>query len=388
MARPSVRMLVSASQAQAQRLREAGPRRDFWELAAATAARIEYASDGSGRRGWSRRLLGPHVRQAWRAASGAPSDVVFADGEHVGLPYALAAFARGKRDTRLVMLGHLVSRPWKLAMIWVASRVGPRGVLFVHSTVQASQARRFASGRWQVELIPYQVDPDYWTPDDGPQRTRRPLVLAVGAENRDYATLIKAVEGLAVDVLIAGASHWARAGHGPVGEASNVRFLSEALDYGSLRAVYHQADVVVVPLLDVPNQSGVTTILEAMAVGRPVIVTATEGQREVVTGPLVTSDGVFDMAATEDRGPQNFSPGALPEAPTGLYVAPGDDTALRSALRWVLSHPLEAAEMGTRARFAVLRHFTIERFVARLAEACAERDDPLPRARPQRVRTS
>ncbi|MGB5756015.1 MAG: glycosyltransferase, partial [Acidimicrobiales bacterium] len=68
-------------------------------------------------------------------------------------------------------------------------------------------------------------------------------------------------------------------------------------------------------------QAGVTTILEAMAMERPVICTATEGQTDVV------EDGV-----------------------NGLYVPPGDVRAMRQAIERLIADPDAAADMGKRGR--------------------------------------
>ena len=128
-----VTLLVSASEEETARLTEGGPRRDFLELARRIRGRTVFAREG--RRGGVRgRLLGPHVRQAWRAAGAADrGDTVFADGEHNGIPYLLFLKLRRQRVKQVVMLGHLVGRPWKRALLWLVTRLGTPGALLVHS---------------------------------------------------------------------------------------------------------------------------------------------------------------------------------------------------------------------------------------------------------------
>src|SRR5690349_17309701 len=104
-------LLVSATEEEAARLDSAGPRRDFTMLAERLAATRIFRGEGHWR-GWRGRLLGPHVRQAWEAAGRVQSgDHVFADGEHVGLPFLFASLLHLRRPT-VVMIGHMPARWW------------------------------------------------------------------------------------------------------------------------------------------------------------------------------------------------------------------------------------------------------------------------------------
>jgi glycosyltransferase involved in cell wall biosynthesis len=358
----SVVLLVSASEADTERLLADGPRRDFLELAAASGAVVRYRK-GAARKGLAGRVLGPHIRQAWSQAKATKrGDVIFADGEHLGLPLALLLGLLRRRPARVVMIGHLVSRRWKYPLLWLATRSVRRGTLVLHSVEQQRLVRRWVSGRWRIALVPYQVDTDFWRTTDGPQEPA--MLLAVGAENRDYDTLIDAVQGLPVQLVIAGGSHWARRDISTAADIpTNVTVLTEPLGFAALRDLYSEATAVVVPLVDVANQSGVTVLLEAMSMARPVIVTATTGQREVVRGPLVTADG--EIGVLEDRGPQHF--GAIAGAETGLYVAPGYSDALRMAIEILLAVPQRATAMGERGREVAVRSFSIDAFTAALA---------------------
>ena len=371
-----VLIVVSATPGEAAALLKDGPRRDFIELSAATGGEIVYRDGGARRKGLRGKLWGPHLRQAWRVASGTrPGDAIFADGEHNGLPLVLFLALRRRRPGRVVMLGHLLSRPWKLPLLWLATHAGPRGVLVLHSLEQRRNVRRWVGSRWQVRLVPYQVDTAFWLPAEAvPDGI--PVVVAAGSENRDYETLVQAVRGLPVDVVIAAGSHWARNLADPRELPANVELLSRPLPFADLRELYRRAAVVVVPVHDVPNQSGVTTILEAMSCGRPVIVTASRGQQECIEAPLVRSDGTLDAAATSSRGPAAFG-GAPGESVSGLYVPPGDSAALRAAVSLVTRDGEWARAMGRAGRAAAVRDFDIERFVDTLRGALL---DPLPAA--------
>jgi glycosyltransferase involved in cell wall biosynthesis len=77
-------------------------------------------------------------------------------------------------------------------------------------------------------------------------------------------------------------------------------------------------------------------VLEAQAMGKPIIATRVGGLPEIV----------------QDRE-------------TGLLVDPGDAKGLAEAILWVLDHPREAREMGWRGREHVVKHWSLEATVDR-----------------------
>ncbi len=362
-----VRIAVSVTAEAAARLVHDGPRRDFLALAAEAAGEVVYQPSPGRRSGLLPKLFGPHLRLAWGLArTTSASDVTFLDGEHLAIPYLASAALLRRRPERTVFLGHLLTKRWKLALLWLTTRIGGNGTLIVHSVEQQAAARRYLGPRWRIVLMPYQVDTAFWTaPLSNP--LARPRVLAVGSESRDYDILVRAVDGLECDVTIAAGSHWARSTARAASLPGNVTYLSEPLPFAGLRELYRQADVVVVPLHDVANQSGITTMLEAMSCGRPVIVTASRGQRECLRGPLMRADGTLDAAATEDRGPHHFDASAAHPGSTGLYVPAGDAPALRHAISRLCDCRGEAAAMGGCGRAAAETHFTTGRFAAAIA---------------------
>lgn len=357
-------LCVSVTEEQVRRLRASGPRRDFLELAAAVNGEVMYQPAGGPQRRFLRRFAGPHLRQAWAAARRLRSgDAVYADGEHVLAPLAMFLFLRRKRGVRVLALGHFVERPWKLAALAVATRLVPRGAIAVHSQVQRGRLRRWLGRGWSLELVPYQVDTEFWCPGND-EPADPPVILGVGAEHRDYRPMVAGLDREPVTVRIAAGSHWARKATS-VGTAANLEVLTEPLPFDALREQYRTCAVVVVPLEDVGNQSGITVMLEAMSMARPLVVTASRGQRECVRGPLVRADGSLDRAATADRGPAAFGD-EVDECITGLYVPVGDPESIGQAVRRILNDPALAAQLGAAGRRAVERHFTLERYVATL----------------------
>lgn len=367
-------LLFSMTAAEYARLDAGGPRRDIPLLTQEVDGELLFRRDSGTRSGFRAKVFGPHVRHAWDAAARAHRDgVVFADGEHVGFPLAAALALRNKRRARLIVLGHHVDKPWKRALLWMATRCVARGTLVLHSRNQADSVKRLLPRSWQLATLPYQVDTAFWTA--APTPTARPLVVAVGSENRDYAPLIEAARSIDADFCIASGSHWARVQATAGDLPPNVRVITETLPFEALRDLYARAAVVVVPLYPVTNQSGITTILEGMSMARPVVVSATPGQREAITGPLVSTNG---PSVAADRGPHVLG---LPSdaRDTGVYVAPGDAQALRHAIQGLLDDPQRARELGSAARQSILANFTVEQFARRFADVIERQQSPVGR---------
>jgi len=119
--------------------------------------------------------------------------------------------------------------------------------------------------------------------------------------------------------------------------------------------MYDRARFVVVPLHDVDFPAGIITILEAMAMGKAVIVSRTRGQTGTVSGALMDDGELRDIGERSS------------EQASGIYVPPGDVRSLRAAIDYLIERPDIARQMGAAARQHVLTSFTLEHFVERLA---------------------
>lgn len=340
------------------------PRKDYLLLAEATGGAILYR-DAVRSRGLSRvaaRVLGVSVGQAVLAfLRRREYDTIFTDAENIGLPLALL-FKLARVRRRHVMIAHLPSTRWKrwcFRLLHVESHID---VIIVHASRQQwILERQLGVPAAQIALLPYGVDTTFWQPTPAADGL---LVCSAGLEFRDYPTLIEAVHGMAVDVVIAAASHWSRRRN----EAQDVPLPPNvsvtALDYARLRDLYAHARVVVVPLHDVEFQAGITTILEAMAMAKPLVVSLTRGQRDVVRGPAgLPATGNAGYVA--GFGALEAEAGAVGQ--TGVYVPPGDAEALRAALQGLLDDPAQARELGEQGRRLVERVMSLDQYVARLA---------------------
>lgn len=342
------------------------PRKDFLELARALDAEVlNIDALDRGRLGrTAARLTGVAAAQAAAAfARRGGYGSIFTDGEHIGLPLA-ALLARTRNRPRHVMLGHLLSTRGKRLFARALRPAGGIDLVLLHATAQQAAAASLGLRSGQTRLIPYGVDTCFWSPRATTSAER--LICSAGLEYRDYDTLAAAVAGLPLRVVLAAGSRWSR--HGGPGGARRLPDNLEItkLDYGALRDLYAAARFVVVPLREVENQAGVTTILEAMAMGKAVIVSATRGQRDVVRGRLWTAAG---PSATLLGDPSVFGAGDAGVSENGIYVPPGDLLALRAAIRHLLDQPDEAARLGAAGRALVARCFSLDRYVAEIAAA-------------------
>ena len=268
-------------------------------------------------------------------------DVIFTDGEQVGLPLAALLKLAGPDRPRHVMIGHRVSARKKRAVIRLLGLTKGIDEVFVYSTNQlyAGQDLFHRPGQ-SVTLIDFMVDTDFFEKQDRDRSpdNDRPLIVTAGREFRDYPTMIDAVKDLDVDVVIASASPWSKRADNAHDVAIPDNVTVTSLSQRELRDLFDKADLAVVPLLSVDFQAGITTILEAMAMELPVVCTATLGQIDVVV-----------------------------EGKTGRYVAPGDVNAMRSAIVDLLDSADQRADLGKAGRQLVEARADVRFYARRIA---------------------
>jgi len=185
-------------------------------------------------------------------------------------------------------------------------------------------------------LVP--VDTEFFEPREGADGNGR-TVLSVGKDlARDYATLLEAVGPLDVDAtVVAQPRNFDGHTHPP-----NTTVRSD-LPFSELRELYARASCVVLPQHGPDYRygsegGGLTALLEAMAMGRPVVAT--------------------DRAILHDY---------VDDGVEALIVPPEDPAALRGAVERVLGDPELARSLGAAARARAVRSNTSRGFAARLA---------------------
>jgi len=321
------------------------PRQDFVELARALEAEILSFSDvprGSAFTRFLAKYAGKALALAW-LAYWEKGSFYFVAAENTAIP--LAMLLKFRRGVTLAMIGHRITTPQKSRVLRLGRLFNQIGVMLCYSR----QQERFAQEQLgvsanQIRRIAFQVDEKFFTPGEsvGPGRG----VVSVGRELRDYPTLFQALDGTDVPVTVVASSPWSKREDQTSGRRvpANVT-LRKGLSSVELRDLYRGAAVVVVPLMNVDWPAGVTSLFEAQACGRPVVISA--------------SAGILD----------SIDPGAAVTVPCG------DAQALREAVQRLIANPAEAATVARVGRDSALRERTLDQFVSRIREACTAAEE-------------
>jgi glycosyltransferase involved in cell wall biosynthesis len=317
------------------------PRQDVVELARALDAELLSYSDLRQASWFTRALarLGKPLALAWLAFRKGGTDY-FANAENTALPLAL--LLKMRPASTLAFAGHRLTTPLKTWLIRVFNLLRRVDVVFCYSGVQERHViDRLGFPAHRVRRIPFQVDERFFTPAAEPIAGRG--VVSVGREMRDYPTLFTALGGTGVPVTVVASSPWSRRADSTAQRTipENVTIERNVSNH-SLRELYRRAAVVVVPLVDVDFPAGITTLLEAQACGRPVVVSASQGLLDAI------------------------EPGSV------VVVPSHDPVALRAAVLQLIERPGETALLAERGRAGVLRDRTLAKWVSRIAESCAE----------------
>jgi glycosyltransferase involved in cell wall biosynthesis len=278
---------------------------------------------------------------AWRRSSA--YDVIFSNGENVGLPLAMMLNAL-KHRPRHVMIGHRISSPKKQPFFKLLGARRAIDHIFFYSTVQRDYATRVLRTRPEkTTLMRFHVDEHFFRPMPW-KREKRNLVSSAGLERRDYACLIEAARDLPhIAFSLAAASPWSK-NRNKVGNSILPENVSaQSMTWRELRPLYADSFAIVVPVIETDFQAGITVILEGMAMGRPVIATNTSGRSESII------DGV-----------------------TGIYVPPGDSKAMKMALTRLYDDQEYAETMGRKAREWILEYARQDQWASQIAAGILE----------------
>jgi hypothetical protein len=115
-------------------------------------------------------------------------DVVFSDSEHVGLMVGIVLRGLRVRPRHVVLAHHLTPKKKHIFFALAKAQIDR---LILHSPAQRELAlTRLGMRPEKVEVLPYQVDTQYWKPEARPQDV---MIATAGLECRDYLTLLEAV---------------------------------------------------------------------------------------------------------------------------------------------------------------------------------------------------
>jgi glycosyltransferase involved in cell wall biosynthesis len=266
---------------------------------------------------------------------------VIAWADRLGVPLGLLLrVTRARLD--VILISVLLTRGAKGFLVRRLGATAPLRAILGRSLQLRLLGEEFGVPAGKLVLDEFGVDDRFFSPAGEPEgRT----VCAVGWEERDHATLLRAARGLDATLELA-VGTIADAEDAPTARARIAELLGEELPPNvtvghhkpaQLRDVYTRSTCAVVAVHDVEFDAGVTATMEAMAMGRPVIASRTDGLADLFT------DGV-----------------------EGIFVPPGDDAALRAAIERLLGDPDEARRMGAAARSLVESRHRLDDRVARI----------------------
>jgi glycosyltransferase involved in cell wall biosynthesis len=210
----------------------------------------------------------------------------------------------------------------KMRKVWVLSR----------AQLQPLQ-QILGKGCPPVEFVKFGVDKQFFAAQPYPDR---PLVLSIGGDrHRDPATLFRALQVVHERVPSAQIIVQSKSPLPPPPGVEKVAHVS----HSELRELYARASVIAVATANNLHASGMTVGLEAMATGRPVVMTRTPGMEDYV------NDGV-----------------------SGFLTAPTDHLDLAAGVVRLLEQPDLGHRMGLAGRREVEDGMTTAHLARRLSE--------------------
>lgn len=264
------------------------------------------------------------------------AEVVLAYDERTGVP---AALLPGPRRAPVVLgigwLTHRAGTPRAHATLARRAMLRAASVFAQSEPVLSLLHSEWGVPRARLHYLPVGIDTDFYSLQPQPDYDT-PVVASAGEDRyRDHALLVEAVARLqpahpAIRLELATDL--------PVNLPEQLGTLYRGRMDGKMRDLYRRASVVGIALKPTYTGSGLTVALEAMASGRPVVMTGNPG-----------------IDAYVEHGV------------TGLLVPPGDVDAFAAAIGELLSDPVRCAEMGAAAVEKARREFTSTVMAANLA---------------------
>lgn len=168
--------------------------------------------------------------------------------------------------------------------------------------------------------------------------------ISTGKENRDIKTLIKAFSESKQDLDIYIAESCGNINYKniindmPLPSSIHIHYKDGVIPY-ELAKIVAKKSCIVIPCIEFPYTVGLTTLVEALALGIPVI---------------CSSNPNFEIDIDKER--------------IGITVPYNDVEGWVNAIQFILEHPKEAQEMGENARKLAEERFNLELFTKEIVE--------------------
>ena len=324
---------------------------------AARGVRVSHNLEPPGRKAWWARLAGAAINRALYASGGYggdfasvlgslrranAADVIFSTVDTLGIPLILLKrVGLVRRPLVYVSIGlperlvQLRNRPMR--RLYRSALRGASAVVAYSEHEAAALRDWLGPGGPEVVFVPFGVDVDAFRPVEAADQDFD--VLSVGVDpRRDFELLLAIAERNPELIfrIVAGADRARSLGRLP----DNVT-LETDIPLEQVRLRLAASRCVALPVRDNSYSGATTTLLQAMAMGKPVIVSRT----------VAIAEG-YEL---EDRD-------------NCRLVEPGDEQAFERAVLETLTGAAAARALGSRARQTVERSFSWERFTGALWE--------------------
>lgn len=271
-----------------------------------------------------------------------PDDVIFCNKEQIGIPVTALCSSSHLRP-KIVVFSYKINRPrgyLALKLFKAAEKID----LFLTYTPSETKFLRQYLGLpenrvCQISSQP-PIDTSFFTPGQTSYKKIRPLIASGGWEQRDYRTLAIAIQDLDVDVKISALSPSRNVSTKSLPKVMPSNMTIGFYDWCDLVQLYRDSDLVVIPLFKNNYEAGLTTLFEALACQKPVIISRSSPE---IVCQLIDSGIV-----------------------TGFN--PGDSNGLKQAIIKILNQPQTIQHQIQRGYELVMKQFNHDSYIQELAE--------------------
>ena len=271
-----------------------------------------------------------------------PYDVLYSGSQYDSFLLSVLRRLKLYRHPLVATMHHLAKGPLRRPRLFRALYGGHDMLLCMSAEIRDEIVEQLGFPSERVRMVGWAVDLEFYSAS--PMPTAEPaMVIAAGKTKRDYDVLVQGASGVAcrVEIYCSALS----APTVPVPANVSVHYDTEhadqtaALSMRDLLERYRTCRVVAIPLQasEVRGTTGLTSLLEALAMGRPVI---------------MTTNSFLDIE----------------RAGVGVVVEPGDSAGWHAAMSTLAGDMTRASEMGARARELAERDFAMDDYTDRVAD--------------------
>jgi len=163
-------------------------------------------------------------------------------------------------------------------------------------------------------------------------------IISAGRTGRDYRILLEAVKDLPLRLILV--ADYSNLTGIPLSKNVEVKY---NIPLNELIGLTASARFAVLPLQDLSISVGQSVLLEAMALGKAVIVTRNASTIDYIT-----------------------------DGETGILVSPDDSEDMKKAIMFLLKNPQKAAQIGARAREVIQKYYLIREKITRICSIIKE----------------